>query len=173
MKNWFIAFISIVFLAALPASLHAQITAGPRVEFKPRAELSGVAAGSASFASLGGTAYDAMWGFKLGTSSKKRFGVEGTFEQSISYRDLRYAGGDFVVNFPRSTSNSKTVPFLHVGAGSYFDDNRGRGALSFGAGVKHYFNDHVGFRFGVQDRLIFQNSTMHRLDVYGGIIFRF
>jgi hypothetical protein len=114
-----------------------------------------------------------MWGLKFGTSSKKRFGVEGSFEQSISYRDLRYAGGDFVLNFPGSASGAKTIPFLLIGAGSYFDDNRGRGALSFGAGVKHYFNDHTGFRFGVQDKLIFQNSTVHRFDVYGGIIFRF
>ena len=173
MKNWFLAFMSIVFLAATTSSLGAQTTPGPRVEFKPRAEVSGVAAGSVFLSSRGGTSYDGMYGFKLGTSSKKRFGVEGSFEQSMSYRDMRYAGGDFVLNFPGSTSGSKTVPFLHVGAGSYFDDNRGRGALSLGAGIKHYFNDHIGFRFGVQDRLIFQNSSVHRLDVYGGIIFRF
>jgi len=173
MKNWFLAFVLIVFLAAPTASLRAQTTAGPQVEFKPRAEVSGVAAGSAFLAFRGGMSYDGMWGFKFGTSSKKRFGVEGSFEQSMAYRDMRYAGGDFVLNFPGSTSNSKTVPFLHIGAGSHFFENRGRGALSFGAGVKHYFNDHIGFRFGVQDRLIFQNSRVHRLDVYGGIIFRF
>jgi hypothetical protein len=171
MKNWFLVFIPFVFLAAPTSSLRAQTTPGPRVEFKPRAEVSGVAAGSV-FLFRRGISADGMWGVKLGTSSKKRFGVEGSFEQSMSYRDLQYAGGDFVVNFPGSTSNPNTVPFLHVGAG-YFDDYRGRGALSFGAGIKHYFNNHVGFRLGVQDRLIFQNSNMHRLDLYGGIIFRF
>src|SRR5437867_10796934 len=112
----------------------AQTAGAVSSEVKTRGEISGVFGGSAFLSFDGGAAADGMWGIKGGGFGRGRFGVEGSFEQSLRYRELRYLGGDFVFQF-RKHDGKKTIPFVHAGAGSFLYDNHGEGALSFGAGV--------------------------------------
>ncbi len=155
------------------AAAIAQTAGAASSQVKTHGEISGVFGGS-GFLSFdgGGAAADGMWGIKGGGFSRGRFGVEGSFEQSLSYRDLRYLGGDLVFQF-RKHGGKKTIPFVHAGAGAFLYEGRGEVALSFGAGVKHYFNERVGIRVGIQDRMLLGEAEYHRLDFYAGVVFRF
>ena len=154
------------------AAAIAQTAGAASSEVKTRGEISGVFGGSGFLSFDGGAAADGMWGIKGGAFSRGRFGVEGSFEQSLRYRELRYLGGDLVFQFRKHAGN-KTIPFVHAGAGAFLYEGRGEGALSLGAGVKHYFNERVGIRVGIQDRMLLGEAEYHRLDLYAGIVFRF
>ena len=154
------------------AAGNAQTTGGASREWKPSGEISGLVGGSALLSSGGGAAADGMWGVRAGGFPRRRFGVEGTFEQSMREPDLRYLGGEFVIQFPKQDWK-KAIPFVHAGAGSFLYEGRVEGALSFGAGLKQYINERFGVRVGVQDRMLFRLGNFHRLDLYAGIVFRF
>ncbi len=161
---------STVLLGVAVAS--AQTPGGASSELKTRGEFSGLVGGSGLISFDGGGTGDGMWGLKAGGFANRRFGVEGAFEQSMREPDLRYVGGDFVIQFPKQDWK-KPIPFVHVGAGSFLYDAHGEGAVSLGAGIKQYLNEKIGVRFGVQDRMIFRHPEYHRLDFYAGVVFRF
>ncbi len=131
--------------------------------------MSGIAAG---YAIVPHFVPDGMWGVKAGAFPRTRFGGEFTFEQSIRAPGGRYQGGDFVVQFPKQ-SPKKPIPFLHVGAGAFLSPLGADAAWSFGGGVKQYITDRVGVRVGIQDRMVMRYASVHLLDFYGGVVFRF
>src|SRR5437867_2898099 len=103
----------LVWIVLTPAiAACAQSSAGTSAQSRIGTELSGVAGGSGLVAGGDFVAADGMWGVKFGAFSRsRRFGLEGAFEQSTRLSGLRYAGGDFVFQFPIGGSAARTFPF--------------------------------------------------------------
>ncbi len=158
---------------ALTTGAQAQ-TPGAVDDPGPRREVSGIAAGYGALAG-GGPLFvrDALWGVKVGDFPSKHFGTEFTLEQSIRMPAARYVGGDFVVQFPKPEFKG-LIPFAHLGAGAFlYGWSHAEPALSFGGGIKQYITERVGVRVGIQDRMAMRYPSAHRLDFYGGVVFRF
>ena len=137
-------------------------------------EVSGIASGYGWFPGGGALVPDALWGVKIARFfSTHNLGAELTFEQSIRVPSLRYLGGDLVLQFPKRNAK-RPIPFAHVGGGAIlFGATHAEPVLSFGGGIKQYVTDHLGVRFGVQDRMPMSAPGAHIISFYGGAVVRF
>ncbi len=85
---------------------------------------------------------------------------DGSVEGSVRLRRL-------------SSGTRGPVPYVFAGPGLFFAPGGVELKFNLGGGVDYFPHPRWGLRVEVRDSLVGENTTIHHVDISGGVVFRF